>query len=274
MNQLLHRLAQVVLQLYFLLFELVLDLTSALLMLSDTGVHPLLGLGHSVLHPVDFGLLALNSRLEPTDLLLKLLDHLLKCRNLILKLLLSRLVLLNLSIVRRLQFLHRCSVLLLLLSHRLIKTIVQLLDHGFLFLLKLLDLTLMLLRQFFDGLPLIIGHLLLQQVYLTFICLVKTINFCLMVLFQILGVLSVLPSHIGDSGLVFGLHLLLLLHHLIALLGMGGSHLLDLFFELGYLLSEFVLNEFLVTCSGFAKLLEHGLVFGFLGFELFAGLVV
>lgn len=132
----------------------------------------------------------------------------------------------------------------------------------------------MLSRQFLDGLLLFLVHLLSKQVNLALISLVKAVHLCLMVLFQILRVLSVLLPHVGDGSLVLGLHLLLLLHHLVALLGVGGSHFFDLFLKLGNLLTQFVLDEFFVAGGSFAKFVEHGLVLGLLGFDLFAGFVV
>lgn len=74
LNELLHGLSEIVLQLYFLFFELVLNFTSSSQVLLNTHLHPLLRLCHFTLHRADLLIFALNCRFQSLHILLKLLN--------------------------------------------------------------------------------------------------------------------------------------------------------------------------------------------------------
>jgi hypothetical protein len=60
LDELLHCPPEIVLQLYFFFFKLVLNFTGASQVLLDALLHPLLSLGHLTLHLIDLLILALD----------------------------------------------------------------------------------------------------------------------------------------------------------------------------------------------------------------------
>ena len=110
LDELLHGLPQILLQLYLLLLKLVFDLAGARLMLLDALLHPRLSLSHLTLHRVDLRILSLHFALQSRHICLQLLDLRLQRLDFRLKSLLGLLERLDLSVVLLSQLLDGQSV--------------------------------------------------------------------------------------------------------------------------------------------------------------------
>lgn len=205
LDELLQRLAQVVLKLDFLLFELKFDLTGPGCVFVNGLLHALVGGGNFAAHLVDFSVFGPHSCFKTLDVGLKGLDLGFKFLDLVSELTFHSLGLSHLLLMLTLHLANFSRMFLLLLCHLRVKLVVHPPDLVGVFLLDLGQLSLVLLAQLSDC-----PFALLLQVHFKFIgpdfmLLPKLLHSLLMLLFQASHLSLMILAHLTNTLLMLGL---------------------------------------------------------------------
>ena len=156
LNELLHGLAQVVLELDLLLFKLGLDFASACVVLLDALLHFSIRVGNLLPHRVYLAVLSTHSAFKTVDFGLELFDFSFERVNFGLHSRLLAYVLLIFAIMLLLQLLHSRSMCLINLHNLSLVLVAHSLDHGLMILLQRLDSVFVLLIHLLKSVALLI----------------------------------------------------------------------------------------------------------------------